>query len=195
MTGLLDSVLGALMNDEVTGQVANKLGLEKTQAQSALTTALPILMQALNKNAATPEGANALENALQKHQGGIGNVIELLTDSKASEGNKILNHILGEKRNNVEKFVGKNSGISSDIVGNLLSMVAPLLMKSLAGKQSSMGAGISSLLGGITGEIQKAGNDKEQSLIEKLLDRDNDGSILDDIADIGMSFLGKSLKK
>ncbi len=195
MEGLLNSVLGSLMNDEVTGQVANKLGLEKTQAQSALTTALPILMQALNKNAATTEGANALESALQKHQGGLGNVTELLTDSTASEGGKILNHILGEKRNSVEKFVGEKSGISSGMVGNLLSMVAPLLMKSLAGNQGGIGGGITSLLGGVVGEMKQSGDSKGQSFIESLLDRDNDGSVLDDVADMGMSFLGKTFKK
>jgi len=35
---------------------------------------------------------------------------------------------------------------------------------------------------------------QNQSVIEQLLDSDNDGSIADDVAQLGMSFLGKMFK-
>ncbi len=197
MSGLLNSVLGTLMQDGVTEQMANKLGLEKNQAQSALASAVPILMQALSKNASTPEGANALESALKRdHDGSIlDNLSGYLESPKTDEGSKILNHILGEKRATVEQYVGKSSGLSTGSVGSLLSSVAPLIMGALAGKNNNSSSGIGSLLSGITNEIQGAGSGKEQSIIEQLLDRDNDGSIIDDVADMGMSFLGKMFKK
>lgn len=197
MSGLLDSVLGTLMKDEVTGEMANSLGLEKSKAQSALASAVPILMQALNRNAATPEGASSLENALQKdHSGGIlDNISGYLSNPKTSEGSKILDHILGNKRASVAQYVSKDSGLSSGMVNNLLSAAAPILMGALAGKQSGSNSGIGSLLSGITGEMQNSGSTKEQNIIEQLLDQDNDGSIIDDVADMGMSFLGKMFKK
>lgn len=197
MSGLLDSVLGTLMKDEVTDQMANSLGLEKSKAQSALASAVPILMQALNKNASTPEGAQSLENALKKdHSGGVlENISGYLSNPNTSEGSKILDHILGSKRGNVEKYVSNDSGLSSGMVGNLLSAAAPILMGALAGKQSNSNSGIGSLLSGITGEMQNSGSTKEQSIIEQLLDQDNDGSIMDDVANMGMSFLGKMFKK
>jgi len=36
---------------------------------------------------------------------------------------------------------------------------------------------------------------KAQSAISQLLDRDNDGNVADDIAELGMSFLGRMMKK
>lgn len=197
MAGLLDSVLGTLMNDEVTDKMANSLGMEKSQAQSALASAVPILMQAMRRNASTPEGESSLQNALQKDHSGnlLENISGYLDNPKTSEGSKILDHILGNKRANVEKYVSNDSGLSSGMVGSLLSTAAPILMGALAGKQSSSNSGIGSILSGLTGEMQGSSSSKEQSIIEQLLDQDNDGSIIDDVANLGMSFLGKMFKK
>lgn len=197
MSGLLDSVLGTLMKDEVTNKMANSLGMEKSKAQSALASAVPILMQAMSRNASTPEGERSLENALRKdHSGNIlENISGYLDKPNTSEGSKILDHILGGKRNNVEKYVSNDSGLSSGMVGNLLSAAAPIIMGALAGKQSNSNSGVGSLLSGITGEMQNSGSTKEQSIIEQLLDQDNDGSIVDDVANLGMSFLGKMFRK
>ncbi len=197
MSGLLNSVLGTLMQDGVTEQISNKLGLEKNQAQSALASAVPILMKALSKNASTPEGANALENALKRdHDDSVlDNLSGYLENPKTDEGSKIINHILGKKRTPVEQYVSKSSGLSTSSVDSLLSSVAPLIMGALAGKNKSSSSNIGSILSGVTNEIERADSGKEQSIIEQLLDRDNDGSIIDDVTDMGMSFLGKVLKK
>lgn len=197
MSGLLDNVLGTLMKDEVTGKMAESLGLEKSQAQSALASAVPILMQAMSRNASTPEGERSLENALKKdHSGGLlDNLSGYLSNPNTSEGSKILDHVLGNKRNNVEKYVSNDSGLSSGMVGSLLSTAAPIIMGALAGKQNNSSSGIGSILSGITGEMQNNASSKEQSIIEQLLDQDNDGSIIDDVANLGMSFLGKMFKK
>lgn len=197
MSGLLDNVLGTLMKDEVTSKMADSLGLEKSKAQSALASAIPILMQAMSRNASTPEGERSLQTALQKdHSGGIlENISGYLSSPKTSEGSKILDHILGNKRSNVEKYVSEDSGLSSGMVGSLLSTAAPIIMGALAGKQSNSNSGIGSLLGSITGEMRNNASSKEQSIIEQLIDQDNDGSIMDDVANLGMSFLGKMFKK
>ncbi len=198
MSGLLDGLLGNLMQGDATEKMAGKLGIESSQAKSALAGAVPILMQALNRNASTPEGASALENALKKDHS-EGNVLDNLTgyldNPKTSEGSKILDHILGDKRSNVEKHIGATSGLASDKVSGLLSMVAPLIMNSLAGKQSASKSGIGDVLSSVVGEVNKGTSGKEQGLIANLLDRDNDGDVMDDIADMGGSLLGKMLKK
>jgi len=46
----------------------------------------------------------------------------------------------------------------------------------------------------IGGALKSPGHDKAQmSIIGSLLDRDGDGSVMDDIASMGLSILGKAL--
>jgi hypothetical protein len=84
--------------------------------------------------------------------------------------------------------------MKSHEVMNILSTLAPIVLGYL-GKQKreknvSDSSGIGDLLGGLMGGGKK--QPKSQSLIESLLDGDNDGSILDDVA--GM-VLGGNKKK
>ena len=51
-------------------QVAQQLGIGRSQAAGAISTALPLLLGALGKNASQPQGAQALHAALQNHAGG-----------------------------------------------------------------------------------------------------------------------------
>ncbi|MGY0427348.1 MAG: DUF937 domain-containing protein, partial [Polaribacter sp.] len=166
---------------------------------SVLTMALPVLMKAMERNTATPEGANGLMNALsKKHDGSILDNLGSLfgggvDESVKQDGAGILNHVLGNKQQGVEQVIGQKAGIDTGSVGNILKVAAPLLMGFL-GKQKreqnlSDSNGLTGLLGGMLG-----GNEtkNEQSFLEKILDADGDGSIIDDVT--GM-FLGGSGKK
>lgn len=196
MSGLLDNVLGTLMQEKVTEKIADNFGIEKSKAQTVLSTALPILMQALKKNASTPEGEKRLDNVLEKDHDPsiIDNVTDYLSNPKTDEGNKILNHILGGKRKTVEQLVANDSGLDSGMVGNLLSTAAPILMGALASTKKNSNNNIGNILGEITGEMQNKSG-KDQNMIEKLLDQNNDGSIVDDITNMGTSLLGNMFKK
>lgn len=64
----LDAVLGQLDADTIT-RMAAQLGATPEQTQSAIQAALPLLMGAMQRNAATPEGAQALHHAVVRdHQ-------------------------------------------------------------------------------------------------------------------------------
>lgn len=197
MSGILDNVLGTLLNDEVSGKMADNLGVEKTKAKTALASAVPILMQALKRNASTPEGEKSLEHALEKdHSSSIlDNVSGYVEKPNTSEGSKILDHILGSKRNTVEEYVSKDSGLPTSIVDKLLSSATPILMGALAGKKGTSNSGIGSILNNVSGEIKEKASPDEQNFIEKLLDQNNDGNIMDDVTKIGTSLLGKFFNK
>ena len=66
----LQQLLGGELGEQVTGLISNQLGIDQNQAQSAIGLALPTLLNALNKNASTEDGAAALTNAIAgKHNG------------------------------------------------------------------------------------------------------------------------------
>lgn len=187
MEGILD-LLNSPMGKTIISGVAGSTGQDNSKTGNVLTMALPVLMKAMQRNAATPQGAQGLMGALNKHDGGIldnlGDLFNGGVDSSVvNDGGKILGHVLGNKQQGVEQVIGQKAGLDAGSVGNILKTAAPILM-GLLGKQSRQNTGnnaggIGDLLGGMLG-----GNStqQEQSFLEKILDADGDGSVIDDVA-------------
>jgi len=189
MSGLLD-LLNSPMGKQLISGVAGQTGQSESGTANVLSMAMPVLMGAMKRNAATPEGAQGLMSALSsKHDGGIldnlgglfgGGVDQSVMD----DGAGILGHILGNKQPQVQNALSQKSGIDAGSVADILKVAAPLLMGVL-GKQAKQqnvtdANGINNVLGSLLGGGGNAG--QQQSLIESFLDSDGDGSILDDVA-------------
>ncbi len=199
MSGILDLLNGPMGKMLVSG-ASKQLGLGEDKAQSALSAAMPLILGAMKNNASTPEGASGLLNALNsnKHDGGIlDNLGSILggggiDDDVLQDGSKILGHVFGGREQNVAQAVSKSSGIDMGSAMNILKVAGPLLMgylgKETRQKQVSDSNGLGDLLGGMLG-----GGQQEQSLVNRLLDADGDGSIIDDVA--GMILGGSGSKK
>lgn len=198
MTGILD-VLNSDLGKTIISGVSGSTGTNQDKTSSVLTMALPVLMKAMERNASTPEGAQGLMGALSnKHDGSIldnlGNLFGGGVDDEVkTDGDKILSHVLGQKKQGVEQIIGQKVGLDTDSVDNILKVAAPILM-GLLGQQAkqnkvSSQSDISGLLGGLLGGSSA---ENEQSFLEKILDADGDGSVVDDVA--GM-VLGGSNKK
>ena len=198
MSGILD-LLNSDLGKQIIGGVAGSTGNDQGKTSSVLTMALPVLMKAMQRNASTPEGAEGLMGAINgKHSGAIlDNLGDLFSggvnEDVTNDGDKILSHVLGAKRTGVESVIGQKTVMDSSSVAQILKVAAPILMGVL-GKQASQNNvsgsnGIGDMLGGLLGGNS---NSTEQSFLEKILDADGDGSIVDDVA--GM-VLGGSQKK
>ena len=198
----MDPILNAILSqiDGNTLEVISKqANVTPEKAQNALQSAIPILMSALARNSSTPEGAAALQNAVARDHNGtlLDNLGSLLGNRDVIEdGAGILKHVLGNKQGNVEQYLSKSSGLDSAAITQILKMAAPIVMGFL-GKKSGAGANT-----GIIGELLKGylqTTSKQQStsqnVINQILDRDNDGNIMDDLGNLGMSILNKILKK
>src|SRR5690554_215805 len=198
MAGILD-LLNSDMGKTIIDGVAGQTNQPKDKTSQVLTMALPVLMQAMKRNAAIPEGAEGLLGALNSKQ--EGNILDNLgglfsggvNDDVIKDGGKILGHVLGNKQQHVENAIGARAGVDSGSVANILKVAAPILMGMLAKetkeKNVSNPSGLEGLLGGLlSGNSSK----NEQSFLESILDADGDGSIIDDVA--GM-VLGGNKKK
>ncbi|MEK6154176.1 DUF937 domain-containing protein [Flavobacteriaceae bacterium 3-367] len=200
MSGILDLLNGPMGQQLISG-VAQQAGQPADKTSSVLSMALPVLMGAMKRNAASPDGAQGLMNALSsKHDGGIldnlGGLFGGGVDQSVMEdGAGILGHVLGGKQPQLENALSQKSGMDAGSIATILKVAAPILMGFL-GKQTrqqniSDSNGIGNLLGGLLGGDSSGG--QQQSLIESFLDSDGDGSILDDVA--GMVLGGGSKKK
>ena len=198
MAGILD-LLNSDLGKSIISGVAGSTGQDTNKTNSVLTMALPVLMKAMQRNTATPQGAEGLMGALNKHDGSIlDNLGGLFNGGVNAEvlqdGDNILKHVLGNKQQGVEKVIGQKAGMDSNAVADILKTAAPILMGVL-GKQSRQGnVNNSNDLGGLLGGLLGGNSaDKEQSFLEQILDADGDGSIVDDIA--GMVLGGADQKK
>lgn len=205
MANLMD-LLQSQLTDDVIGQLSQQLGgVEPAKTKAATSGILTTLMGALAKNASNTQGATALNNALeQDHDGSLledlmgaiqGRPEVAQRHSRALNGTGILKHVLGERQSGAVDMISKMSGLDQSKTGNLMSILAPIVMGTL-GQQKKQGgldiAGIIAMLSGSMAKTQAQNSDNPlMGMIGKFLDSDGDGSIIDDIG----SIVGKGLLK
>ena len=191
---LMELISGQLGNEKVLKQLSNTTGADSSQIQQAMKLGLPALMQAMSKNATSQDGASSLAKALDNHKDeNIEDVENFLKNVDTEDGSKILNHILGSKNTSVQKNLAKQTGLKQDQASNLMSQLAPLLMGTLGKQKSSQkvdSSGLAGMLAGALGGQGKKDNNLMSS-VSKLLDSDDDGSIVDDLSDMLGGFLKK----
>lgn len=194
MASILD-LLNTQTGEQLVNKASAKTSEDKDKITSALGMALPLILGAMKRNTKDPKGAESLDKALQseRHNGDVLNNLEdKNSEELASEGSKILKHVMGPKQSGISKTIAGALNMDTTSVNKILEMAAPVIM-GLLGQQKrkdNIGAsGLPELLGSVMGS--NASHD--QSLIETLLDADGDGNVIDDVA--GMVFGNKKGKK
>lgn len=183
------------LDPQTMSQMGRQLGLDPQTTQRAVSTALPVLVGALARNTSNDQGASALVNALQT--GGHGNILDDLGGflgggNSGGLGGAILGHVLGARQGQAEAAIGKAAGIDLGQAGQLLAMLAPIVMAVLGRRGSQNGFDVGDLVGMLQGDDQrvKQAHPGGGSMLESILDRDGDGQVADDLANLGMNVLG-----
>lgn len=189
--GILDTI-GQQLGGNTLTQISQQLGTDEGTAAKAVSVALPLLLGGLTRNAATPDGAAALDQALTRdHDGSLLDAPhQAVTNPNAFNAGGILGHIFGQRQAPIQQGVSKATGIDLQSAGKVLMMLAPIVMAGLARARSAQGAGASA------GSVLQG----EQSNLERqvpglgglasILDRNHDGNVADDIANIASGQLG-----
>ena len=184
-------------------EMSQQLGVNTQQIQSAVGAAVPLLLGALGKNASQAQGAADLFSALQRDHAqtmpqGLGDLGSLLgavlggaPQSAAGNGAAILGHIFGNSRQQAEVGLGQATGLG-DKAGQLLSMLAPIVMAFLANRVQAGQMDASTL--GRTLEQERAQAQQQGGLagglLGSLLDQNGDGKLdMGDLFKLGSSFL------
>lgn len=193
----LEDLLGQQQGTQAVEQISQSLGASPTETQSAIQMALPMILGALAKNAQAPQGAEDLSNTLQKnHDGGIlDNLGGFLGNNQQTnpDGIGILGHIFGNRQGAVAQQVSEKSGLDIGQVAQLLITLAPIVMGFLGKKKQEQNldaGGLSNMLGEQQQAMQSAGNPM-MDLVSGFLDKDNDGSTMDDLASMAASYFQK----
>ena len=165
MQDLVNMVLGS-QNSGAVEQIAKQFNLDKQQTSNALEQLLPSLKKGIQHNTQQQGGLESLLGALSnsKNQEYVEQPKRLAEPQAVDNGNAILGHLLGSKETSrqVAEQASSKTGIDSGILKQILPLAANMLMGSLTKETNSQ--------------------QSQQGFLQGLLDSDNDGSVLDDVA-------------
>lgn len=204
---ILETILSAQGGAGVR-QVADRFQLDQGQAQSAIEALLPMLAGAVSRNAQQPGGLEGLLGALSDghHQRYLDDPATIQDESTVQDGNAILGHLFGDREvsRQVAARASAQSGVGADVLKKMLPILAAMLMGGLSkgasqggmfGSPSADQGGLGQVLGGLLGGGQSPGFGQAQSggglldMLTPMLDRNRDGSAMDDILGMAAQFL------
>jgi Bacterial protein of unknown function (DUF937) len=181
-------------------------GAEREQTRAAANGIVAAMSSAMSKTAATEKGASGLMGMLDANGDGsiIDDVMNMVSGGGGQAGGQaglmqngagIVNSLLGGKQGGIIDMISKMSGLSGDKTGNLMSMLAPIILSALSktGKQGGGGFDIGGILNMLQGTQQKkASGNPAMDMIGQFLDKDGDGDFTDDLlGGLGGLFGGK----
>ena len=196
----LQDLLGPQKGSEAVDQISQQVGAEPSMVNSAIQAALPAILGGLASNALNPQQAQSLDQALeQDHDGGIldnlgglgGMIFGQQETPRQADAGGILGHILGGGQGQVAQDVSQQTGLPTGQVAQILMMLAPIVMGYLGQQKRQQGVGadgLGGLLGGLLGGGGGSPSYPQQSG-GGFLDRDGDGSSMDDIASMAMDYM------
>ncbi len=176
--GLIDLLLKSGGGD-LLGKIAKQAGTDGKGAEGLLgTLGSALLGQVKGRVESGSHDSTGLEGLIKnsKYADMLDNPSSHLNDAKmADKGNDLLGYITGSREGSREiaSQVSQKTGFSSSIIKSLLPMIAPMII-------GSLGKG---MLGGGTSSKSSGGG------LMSMLDFDNDGSVIDDVAGLAMKFL------
>lgn len=176
-----------------------RAGVDPDQAQTALQALLPALAGAVQRNAAQPGGLEALLGALSsgQHQRYLDDPSALGEDRTVQDGNAILGHLLGSKdvSRTVAARASAQTGIGADMLQKMLPLVAAMMMGGLSKGNAQSGGMSGAGGGGLLGQLSAGGRGASGGglldMLTPMLDRNGDGSALDDLLGMAGKFLGR----
>ncbi len=180
---ILDTILNA-ENGAAVRQLGSQFGLADDQTTSALSALVPALAAGFQRNVQSPDGLSSLLGALAGggHDQYLTNPQSLGSTAAVEEGNGILGHVFGNKdvSRQVAGRAAAQTGLSADLIKQMLPVVATMMMGAFA-RQTGGGAVQ-------PGNAQVSGGGIA-SMLAPLLDRNRDGSIVDDVTGMLGGFL------
>lgn len=141
--GLFDNA-GNLFDMFVSGNnreqetLANRAGVDQSEFSKIASVGLPMILQRINRNTNEESGNDSFNAALKQHEDfdRYSSINDLSANVDPQDGQKILDHIFGNKDNVVNEISNKR-GTSSQSVISVLSVLAPVVMKYFADRKKT----------------------------------------------------------
>lgn len=192
---IMDLISSKLSGPNLTN-ISRQIGSNEHSTKNALMAAVPMMLAALAKNAASKNGAQAINQAVEEDHPAarLDNVATFLGNPSSVNGQGILSHLFGGRKARVEETIAKSSGLDSKKVMSLMAIAAPLVMSAINKAKREENLGAQQLPAFLLNQKEKS---KEQSggmfgKLMDMLDKDDDGSVMDDLGAFAGNFGGRN---
>jgi hypothetical protein len=161
------------------------MGVEPQQVKKVTQLGLPTLVEAMNRNAKTQEGARSLARALEQHQDDeVDDLSKYIRHADAHDGEKILRHVFSDKSERVESKIAKQTGLDMSQVMGILAQFAPLVLGLLGKEKKEKNIdynGVANMTSSIANQLGGESGSGLMGMVSQFLDSDQDGDIMDDL--------------
>jgi hypothetical protein len=173
------------LSDDAVDRISTRIGADADITGSAINSALPLLLTAMADNLNDEEHLQALAAAVaEDHDGSILDDVSSYVDrDERGSGRGILRHVLGGRLLRVERGLSQVTGLAASKAGQLLTLLAPLLMGALGRAKRERGLNQRGLATVLTIEHEQL----EQSApgvmgrLRWILGQPQDGSIMENV--------------
>jgi hypothetical protein len=144
---LIDAIHQQIGQSELQ-QISQRLGIDQAAAQQAVQAAVPMVVGGMAGAAQEPDGARAVQAAVDTHAAS-GGMLGQLADASGAGG--LLGQLLGQHKPAVQQGVQQASGLDGAQAQQLIAMLGPIVMRAIAqrqpsGQQQAGGQGLGGLL-------------------------------------------------
>lgn len=186
----LIKLMSQMKDKDVLNKISQRAGTDQGTTMDVMSKAMPALMKALGENTQDTSKASSLETALDHHgEDNISDLNGFLGDINSQDAQKMLGHILSGKKDQVQQQVSMDTKANANQVGDIMSLLAPMLIGMLANQKKKGNIGIQDI--GRLGQRSGQQNNFIMDLATKFFDKDGDGSVMDE----AMDFVSKMMKK
>ena len=147
MSSLFDQ-LSQHVNADTVGQIASQIGATPAQTKTAVQAAMPMLLGALARNSATPQGAAGILGALERdHDGSLLDSLGGLLGGAGGSGG------LGEIGGMLGGLLGGGAPAGAQPGGGMMDMGGAILGHVFGGKQGNVASTLGKSTGLQSGQI------------------------------------------
>jgi hypothetical protein len=193
---VLDELRAQLSGPRVD-EISSRIGADPQRTKSAIDGAIPVLLAAVGKEAADPERRPGLQQAIREDHDGsvVDNLPAYLAGQmgdKATDGDGIVNHVLGDRRDPAVQALSQRSGLDFGTIATLLPLLAPIVMGMLGKKERSGNLSLDNMTDALGRDTQRAAEDSPDigDLLGGVLGGGGSGAGKGGIADVLGSIFG-----
>lgn len=181
-----------MLSQQVLNQLGRQLGFSNGIPQQYVELASTMLMGGMSKNVRSPQGAESLYNALKRDHASnsnnvLGNLLNFIPSAlNQADGGGILDNVFGQRLDPIVTAFSNATGLPKPKAKQLLMIIAPIVLAYLANKMTQKNLSKEELAREVQQDYREPERSfrtkKDEGLLEQLLDRNNDGSFIDDAA-------------
>jgi hypothetical protein len=152
MESISEGLMGMLSSGDNLSALSKSVGGDSNAVKSALGMGIPAIMGSMANNASKPGGLDMLKGLMSKADAAnpTGDIGAMLSGGGSAGGSDMISGLMGGQLAPIQNAIAKKTGLPASVIGQVLAMVAPLVMGKVSKMFSSQkmdDKGLTALLG------------------------------------------------